>query len=99
MATNYYKKKTKKDSQKKHVKDIKIFLKNKKTKGKKRLENITKILLKKKKKKGVIRILLRNERRNYIYEYRSMSIVYIEFSYQVFQDLFIFFLLCNVKNF
>ena len=36
---------------KKHVKDIKIFLKKKKKKGDKRLETYIKIFLKKKKKK------------------------------------------------
>ena len=43
---------TKKDYEKKHVKDIKIFLKNKKIKGKKMPEKYIKILLKKKKKKA-----------------------------------------------
>ena len=52
MATNYYKN-TKKSSEKKHVKDIKIFLKKKKAKGDKRPEADIKIFLKKKKKKSV----------------------------------------------
>ena len=51
-----------KSFKKKHVKDIKIFLKKKKTKGKTRLEKNIKILLKKKKKKGVsiIKIISRS---------------------------------------
>ena len=53
MTYKYYKK-TKKDSKKKHVKDIKIFLKEKRTKGKKRPQKDIKILLKKKKKKTSI---------------------------------------------
>ena len=44
---------TKKSFEKKYVKDIKIFLKKKKTKDEKRLKKDNKILLKKKKKKGV----------------------------------------------
>ena len=44
-------KNTKKDSKKRHVKDIKIFLKKKKRKGEERLEKDIKILLKKKTKK------------------------------------------------
>ena len=50
MTNNYYQK-HKKDSKKKHVEDIKIFLMKKKTKCKKRLEKDIKILLKKKRKK------------------------------------------------
>ena len=42
-------KKTKKSFEKKHLKDIKVFLKKKKTKGKKRTEKDIKIKLKKKK--------------------------------------------------
>ena len=41
-----------KDSEQKLVKDIKIFLKKKKTRGEKRPEKDIKILLTKKKKKG-----------------------------------------------
>ena len=41
-------KNTKKDSKKKHLKDIKIFLKEKKTKGEKRSQTDTKIFLKNK---------------------------------------------------
>ena len=43
MTNNYYKKKTKKSFEKKHVKGIKIFLKKKKTKGEKRPEKEVKI--------------------------------------------------------
>ena len=43
-----------KESKNKYVKDIKIFLKKKKTKGEKMLERDIKILLKKKKKKTSI---------------------------------------------
>ena len=50
MTNNYYQK----HSEKKHVENIKIFLKKKKTKVRKRLEKDFKILLKKKKKKSVI---------------------------------------------
>ena len=47
-------KNTKKDSEKNHVTDIKIFLKKKKTKGKnKKAREDIRVLLKKKKKKGV----------------------------------------------
>ena len=46
-------KNTKKDSEKKLMKDIKIFLKKKKVKHEKKLEKDIKILLKKKKKKGI----------------------------------------------
>ena len=48
--TNTITKNIKKDSKKKHVKDIKIFLNKKKTKCKKRLEKAIKILLKKEKR-------------------------------------------------
>ena len=44
--TQWYKYYTKKDCEKKHVKDIKIFLKKKNIKGKKRSETDTKIFLK-----------------------------------------------------
>ena len=50
--------------EKKHAKDIKIFQKKKKTKGKERPEKDIKILLKKKKKKRTIRIFLKEKRRN-----------------------------------
>ena len=54
MANRYYIiKTTMKDCKKKYVKDIKIFLKKKKTKGKKRLKRDIKTLLKKKKKKSI----------------------------------------------
>ena len=46
-------KNTKKDSEKKHAKDIKIFLKKNKIKGKKRLKKDIKILLQKRKKKYI----------------------------------------------
>ena len=46
-------KNTKEDPKKKHVKDIKIFLKKKKIKDENRLEKSIKILLKNKKKKDV----------------------------------------------
>ena len=49
MVAKYYQRH--KDSKKKHVKDIKIFLKKKNIKGEKRLEKDIKVLLKKKKKK------------------------------------------------
>ena len=55
MATKYYQRK--KNSEKKHVKDTKNFLKNKKTKGKKRPDQVIKVLLKEKKKKSVNVIL------------------------------------------
>ena len=60
MTYNYYQK-HKEGSEKKHAKDINIFLKKKKTKGKKMLEEDIKILLKKKKKKGVIKTFLRSK--------------------------------------
>ena len=63
MTYNYYQK-TKKSFEKKHVKDIKIFVNKKKTKGEKRPKKDIKILLKKKKKKSVIRIFLGNKKRN-----------------------------------
>ena len=47
-----------KDCKKKYVKDIKIFLKKKKTKGKKRPKRDIKTLLKKKKKKKSISIIM-----------------------------------------
>ena len=53
MTNKYYPNKTKKDSEYKHMKDIKISLKKKKTKGEKNLEKGIKVLLKKKKKKSV----------------------------------------------
>ena len=46
MVNKYYQ-----DSEKKHVKDIKIFLRKKKIKGKKRSRTDTKIFLKNKNKK------------------------------------------------
>ena len=46
MTTNYYKKKTKKNFEKKHVKNIKIFLKKKKKNGEERPETDIKISLK-----------------------------------------------------
>ena len=51
MVNNYYQKH--KDSEKKHVKGIKIFLKKKKIKGEKRLQKDIKILLKKEKEKDI----------------------------------------------
>ena len=42
------------DSEKRHIKDVKIFLKKKKIKGEKRLEKDIKILLKKKMKKASV---------------------------------------------
>ena len=59
MVNKYYEK-HKKDCEKKHVKDIKICLKKKKTKGKKILEKDIKTLLKKKNKKDVS--IIRNVR-------------------------------------
>ena len=47
MVNSYYEK-PKKDSKKKHMQDIKIFLKKKKLKGEKRLEKDIEILQKKK---------------------------------------------------
>ena len=57
-------KNTKKDSEKKHVKDMKIFVKKKKIKGVKRLGKDIKILLKKEKKKDVS--IIRNIKRSYL---------------------------------
>ena len=57
-------KNTKKDYKKKDVKDIKIFLKKKNTKGEKRPEKEIKCLLKKKKKKGVS--IIRNVSKSYL---------------------------------
>ena len=57
-------KNTKKDSQKKHMKDIKIFLKKKKLKDEKRVEKDIKILLKKKKKKGIH--IIKNVKRSHL---------------------------------
>ena len=57
-------KNTKKDSEKKHLKDVKIFLKKKKTKDKRRLEKDIKILLKKEKKKSVS--IIRSKSRSYL---------------------------------
>ena len=57
-------KNTKKDSEKKLMKDIKIFLKKKKVKHEKKLEKDIKILLKKKKKKGIS--IIRNLKRSYL---------------------------------
>ena len=56
-------KNTKKDSQKKHMKDIKIFLKKKKLKDEKRVEKDIKILLKKK-KKGIR--IIKNVKRSHL---------------------------------
>ena len=53
-----------KDSEKKLVKDIKIFLKKKKTRGEKRPEKAIKILLTKKKKKGAS--IISNVTRSYM---------------------------------
>ena len=47
---NVFFKHTKKESKKKHLKDVKISVKKKKTKGKERPEKDIKILLKKKEK-------------------------------------------------
>ena len=55
--------KTKKDSKKKHMKNIKIYQRKKKTKGKKSLRKISK-LLKRKKKKCVS--IIRNVSRSYL---------------------------------
>ena len=52
-------KNAKEDCEMKDVKDIKIFLKQKKTKDEKRLKKDIKILLKKKKKKRAVRIFLK----------------------------------------
>ena len=53
VKRKYYQK-HKERLQKKHVKDIKIFLRNKKTNGEKRPEKDIKLLLKKKKKKASV---------------------------------------------
>ena len=53
-----------KDSEQKLVKDIKIFLKKKKTRGEKRPEKDIKILLTKKKKKGAS--IISNVTRSYM---------------------------------
>ena len=60
MASKYYQK----YKEKKLVKDIKIFLKKKKQKGKKRSQNDIKLLLKRKKKKGVS--IIRNVSRSHL---------------------------------
>ena len=52
-------KNAKKDGEMKDVKDIKIFLKQKKTKDEKRLKEDIKTLPKKKKKKRAVRIFLK----------------------------------------
>ena len=52
------------DPEKEHVKDIMIFLKKKKIKGKKRIEKDIKILLKKENKKGVS--IIKNLKRSYL---------------------------------
>ena len=53
MVNEYYQKKAKKSFEKKHEKDIKIFLGKKKKKDEKRLEAVIKIFMKKKNKKSV----------------------------------------------
>ena len=53
-----------KDSEKKLMKDIKIFLKKKKTRGEKRPEKDIKILLTKKRKKGAS--IISNVTRSYM---------------------------------
>ena len=53
MVNNGYQKHRERITKNKYVKDIKIFLKKKKTKGEKMLERDIKILLKKKKKKDI----------------------------------------------
>ena len=63
MVNKYYQNR-KKDFKKKHIKDIKTFLKKKNSKGKKRFEKDIQILLKKKKKKGIS--IIRNVRRSYL---------------------------------
>ena len=63
MGNRYYQK-IKKDSEQKHMKDIKIFLKKKNIKGKKRLEKNIRRLLKKKKKKDIN--IIWNVRRSYL---------------------------------
>ena len=52
MVNRFYKKKTKKSFENKHMKDIKISLWKEKKKGEKRPETDIKIFLKKKKKKA-----------------------------------------------
>ena len=60
-------KNTRKDSGKKHAKNIKIFLKKKNTNGEKspreRYQNLTE---EEKEKKDIIRIFLRNESKSYL---------------------------------
>ena len=63
MTTNYYQN-HKENLKKKLAKDIKIFLKKRKTKGQNCPKKDIKLLLKKKNKKGVIRIFLRGKKRN-----------------------------------
>ena len=63
MVKNFYQN-TKKDSEEKHVKDTKIFLKKKRMKAKKRPEKDIKILLKKKKKKS--NSIIKNVKRSYL---------------------------------
>ena len=60
MTTNYYQK-HEKSSEKKQVKDIKIFGKTKTKNHEKRPETDIKIFLKKRKKKGILTIILRNK--------------------------------------
>ena len=62
MVTKYYQK-HKERSEKKHVKNIKIFPEKKKTKAKKKSEKDINILLRKKKKKSVS--ITRNVRSSY----------------------------------
>ena len=57
-------KNTKKNSKKKHAKDIKVFLKKKKTINKKRPKKGVKILLKKEKKKGIS--IIKKKSRSYL---------------------------------
>ena len=53
MTNNYYQK-HKKDPEKKHAKNIKIFLKKKKTKGKKGSRNISKFYRRRKRKIALV---------------------------------------------
>lgn len=59
--TNKYYPKHKKDSEKRQVQNIQIFLKKKKANDRERLEKGIKILLRKKNKKKGIKIFLRNK--------------------------------------
>ena len=58
MTNNYYQKKKKESFEKKHVNDIKIFLKKRQKSHEKDIKKLVK------EEKNIIRIFLRNKRRN-----------------------------------